>query len=374
MITNLQVLRALAALAVVFYHTRFQIGGVSTDFFGVSVFFVISGFIMTHISRSSTDLFLTKRLVRIVPLYWIVTLIFLFWNNLGIANPLYTFPLFFDWLKNNPSRLLMWFSENSGLERAELQSMLLKSLLFVPYKNHAGDMHPILGVGWTLNLEMFFYLLFAATLRISQRWGPLLVVLVLVAVKLVAIRFDDELGILDFYSSPYTFCFILGVGVFYAWRCIDARIVDWSKLQLVLFAAIFSVAYLAFCLQVFNFWPVGSPLHLGIAFLASGVIVALALAMHSAGLRCNFRMLLILGNASYALYLTHPIVVETMGNLGQRWAWLDISKSAPGMFTTLVAAMAVSVVVFKWVEQPMLGVLRRRFEIRGDDKSHTVAS
>lgn len=373
MITNLQVLRALAALAVVFYHTGFQISGVSTDFFGVCVFFVISGFIMTHISRSSVELFLTKRLLRIVPLYWIVTLIFALWNNLGLANPLYTFPLFLNWILNDPLQLLVWFGQNSGLGNAELQSNLLKSLLFLPYKNQAGDMHPVLGVGWTLNLEMFFYVLFAVALRVSQRLGPLLVVLVLMAVKLAAMAFDDTLGILAFYSNPYTFCFMLGIGVFYAWRGTAARIANWNKYQLAGFTAVFGVSYLAFCLQLFTFGPVGSPLHLGVAFLACGVIVMLALALHSAGMRCGLRGLLLLGNASYALYLTHPIVVETIGNLAPRWKWLDISKSVPGTVIALATAIVVSVVVYKWIEQPLLGVLRKKFEVLGNAKPSATA-
>ncbi|KWR88756.1 acyltransferase family protein [Cupriavidus sp. IDO] len=373
MITNLQVLRALAALAVAFYHTRFQVGGVGTDFFGVCVFFVISGFIMTHISRSSVDLFMTKRLVRIVPLYWIVTIFFLLWNNLGFANPLYTFPLFSNWIANDPHQLLVWFGANNGLGDATLQSNLLKDLLFLPYKNHAGDMHPILGVGWTLNLEMFFYVLFAAALHLSQRWAPLFVVLALMAMKLTAIVFDDGFGILSFYSHPYTFCFVLGIGVFYVWRFIAAAAVTWNRRLMTAIAVAFAAWYGAFCFQLFTFDAPGSVLHLTIAFLACGMVVALALAMHSAGVRCNSRWLVLVGNASYALYLTHPIVVETIGNLGQRWGWLDISRSAPGMVLTLAVSVVVAIAVYAFVEQPLLSVLRRKLEGSGGAKSRATA-
>jgi hypothetical protein len=74
MIINIQLLRGLAALAVAFYHAGYVIPGtVYTDFLGVPVFFVISGFIMTHITRASSDGFLLHRLIRIVPLYWLAT-------------------------------------------------------------------------------------------------------------------------------------------------------------------------------------------------------------------------------------------------------------------------------------------------------------
>ena len=67
---NLQFLRGFAALGVVFYHTDFRLAGEwHTDFSGVAIFFVISGFIMCFITRVDADRFLVKRLIRIVPMY-----------------------------------------------------------------------------------------------------------------------------------------------------------------------------------------------------------------------------------------------------------------------------------------------------------------
>jgi len=74
MITNIQALRAYAAFAVLIYHTTYPLlPGNHTDFQGVSIFFVISGFIMTHITlkderESRPGAFLLHRVVRIVPL------------------------------------------------------------------------------------------------------------------------------------------------------------------------------------------------------------------------------------------------------------------------------------------------------------------
>jgi len=53
-ISNLQVLRGSAALAVVVYHTAYVLPLFGhTDFSGVAFFFAISGFIMTYITRHS---------------------------------------------------------------------------------------------------------------------------------------------------------------------------------------------------------------------------------------------------------------------------------------------------------------------------------
>jgi hypothetical protein len=64
LISNLQVLRAVAALGVVVYHTNIRINGVHSDLMGVAVFFVISGFIMVYITRQADEGFLLKRLIR----------------------------------------------------------------------------------------------------------------------------------------------------------------------------------------------------------------------------------------------------------------------------------------------------------------------
>jgi exopolysaccharide production protein ExoZ len=153
----LQVLRALAALMVVADHA---VSYVATKqevalslknlawflgIFGVDIFFVISGFIMIYTSR---DLFGTRlgfakfayrRIVRIVPLYWLATI--------------------------TAAGLLLRHQFPSNFEIAT-------SLAFVPAVTHPGEaLRPILWVGWTLNLEMFFYALFTVSLLFHGGWG-----------------------------------------------------------------------------------------------------------------------------------------------------------------------------------------------------------
>jgi exopolysaccharide production protein ExoZ len=120
-ILNLQVLRGFAALGVVFYHTDFRLAGDwHTEFSGVAIFFVLSGFIMSYISQNGEQDFLFKRLIRIVPLYWIATATMLI---IG-----YRFAIF------RPSTLM------SG--DPPLIVNILRSMLFLPRSNF-----PVLGVG-----------------------------------------------------------------------------------------------------------------------------------------------------------------------------------------------------------------------------------
>src|SRR4051794_23602479 len=82
----LQYLRGIAAMAVAIYHVQLGVTyysevptGTTSRFgaAGVDLFFVISGFIMFYIAaekQPAPSKFLTARLLRVIPLYWLVTI------------------------------------------------------------------------------------------------------------------------------------------------------------------------------------------------------------------------------------------------------------------------------------------------------------
>ena len=72
-VNNIQVLRALAAVLVVTFHTGYiWPSGHGVGSFGVDIFFVISGYIMARICDSNPSFFLRRRLIRIIPPYWVL--------------------------------------------------------------------------------------------------------------------------------------------------------------------------------------------------------------------------------------------------------------------------------------------------------------
>src|SRR5271168_1999681 len=156
-IRMVQALRAAACLLVVIYHARLAAGGANTirswpnGAAGVDLFFVISGYVMV---ASSTELmarpdgwrvFLARRLRRIVPLYWLLTAAKLAVTELVPALTPHTRPT--------------WWN-------------VCASLAFIPARDAAGFIRPVLPVGWSLNFELFFYALFAVALalRLSPLW------------------------------------------------------------------------------------------------------------------------------------------------------------------------------------------------------------
>ncbi|WP_284078460.1 acyltransferase family protein [Herbaspirillum aquaticum] len=223
MISNLQFLRAFASIAIVFYHTGYFLNGIHTEFGGVAIFFCLSGFMMTYVSRKGTDGFLLNRLIRIVPMYWCATSFLVVWLYSGLGDPVWNWPLL---LTPNPR---LWFGVGllvvcglpflrifrSNAWRLDLRaprrwlvlpllfvaagfSMLygfagagqdavhfMKSLLFIPYVGVDGGTQPMLGVGWTLNIEILLYVLFSVCLLLNQRWAPSLVVAAIVGAELL---------------------------------------------------------------------------------------------------------------------------------------------------------------------------------------------
>ncbi|TIV73797.1 MAG: acyltransferase, partial [Mesorhizobium sp.] len=145
-IHSIQYLRGLAACAVVCFHVSEQFGGpFDVGAAGVDVFFVISGFIMwvTTAGRPANPWrFMGRRITRIAPLYWIVTLL----TAMGILmKPQFFYDHFFS------------------------VANFVGSLFFLPVLQEDA-LHPIVVQGWTLCYEMMFYLVFTLVLFLGERW------------------------------------------------------------------------------------------------------------------------------------------------------------------------------------------------------------
>jgi exopolysaccharide production protein ExoZ len=331
-ISNLQLLRAFAALAVVFYHTDYRFGAdVHTEFQGVAVFFVISGFIMTYITRKDASQFLTHRFIRIVPLYWMSTL------AMVAAAALASTATWADTTWSN----------------------LARSLLFIPYRNGAGNIEPLLGLGWTLNLEMLFYLLFGAMLFVSRRWAPILTCAAVLALKTLP-RLGCTTAVCQLYADPYTTYLVLGVVVFYLWDALRARPGATAPWLLIPFGALVAAAFV-----LLNAYP---PAELAAQslfgevphYLMPALVVLVALLFHSVDLRCEWRLALAMGGASYALYLIHPIAIGFFKTVGRTWPMFFPSNNAGITIVILLTGSLVALAIYYRIEQPLLGFLRRR--------------
>lgn len=338
MLINIQALRALAAMLVVVVHLEVmasQLGIMKADVelfaAGVDLFFVISGFIMVYTTSAAPPTpveFFVNRLVRIAPLYWLMTLAVFLTAAMAPA--------------------LMGGTDADPI-------YLIKSLLFLPFARDDGLFRPILFVGWSLNYEMFFYVLFAGTLMIAglRRRVALTVAILLFLVLLGSFGRPYLAPALIYLAQPVILEFALGmlIGLVYANLPASAR-----AARIAALGAPLALALLLLCPRWLPgaAWPVSG--------LPAAALVIAALIAERGGLRLDRPGIVLLGNASYALYLTHPIVTQGITKIAQKLHLLSAATALPLMLFALVGAALAGIATHLWVERPLGRFARRLFK------------
>ena len=351
-LVSVQILRAVAALLVAIGHAQafvflpMQERGADAPYWralpwgaGVDLFFVISGFIMVHASErlfsapGGARTFVWRRLARILPLYYAATLLYLA-KSLITRRPI-----------------------------SDLASVAA-SFLFIPCDSHGdGALHPIYELGWTLNYEMFFYALFALFLFLPRARAVGAVALALLGLVAFGFAAAPESAPLRFWSRPITLEFAFGMGLaLLARRGVSLR-EPWRWALVALGGAGL------FCDFPDAAWggpPSISPNDL-IRVIGWGVPAALILAgcvlrrdRQRGAIALPWRLGRILGDASYALYLCHPIVMSAFAGL---WFALGLDRRFPATAAVL-ACMALSIAaalaVYRWFEKPLTGWLQQQ--------------
>ncbi len=299
---SIHYLRAIAALAVVLHHLPKYLsdhgvkpslifeGGAS----GVDVFFVISGFVMYHSAahlngRAAGIDFIVKRIIRVVPIYWIFTLsLFL----IAIISP----SVFKSLIVNN--------------------ELLLKSLFFIPYFDARGLMRPIISQGWTLNFEMLFYTTLSLFIFFRfQNAAMKCVFFLITASTLIFFSIGSEQKNFTYLFSPIVIEFCMGVLLAYFIK--KGLISRFSKLNASVIAGILILisAFMYSVADTKSLWSVGFTRlwewGLPAFFLVSGLVV-----YETKNRISNINIINILGDASYIIYLSHGLLFSVVWKSG----------------------------------------------------------
>jgi len=327
MLVSVQYARALAAILVVFAHlagfeafralTSTEFGGM-----GVDIFFVISGFIMWETSKAQRPAeFFRRRILRIVPAYWFYTSLLV---ALAAAAPRLTPNVQFD-LK-----------------------ALLGSYFFVPYTNFRGETNPILLQGWTLNFEMYFYLIFALSLFIADRLRRFIFVAsVFITSVILGSKISSSIAVLMQVTSPMLLEFVLGM--------LLSASIGHFKTTIANSVVMVSIAIaLLFLAGMSDFPGYLRPVYYGLP--------AVTLLWGMVGLepclsKSPSQILLAVGDSSYSLYLAHPFVLSAIHILinGPFRTYTGIQGGALSLVFGLVAlatSCAVGYVSFCLIEKP----------------------
>lgn len=280
MIYSVQYMRAIAAILVVIHHATekgAQYSSAPFEWFtigeaGVDLFFIISGYIMCHtVDSKNIDFisFITARIKRIIPLYWVLT-----------TMALVIYLLFPD--KVN--------SAGGGTD-------IIHSYILFPV-----EANYLISNGWTLSYEFFFYFLFAFGLIFSGKFNFFIPIILIITLVNLGNFYTLNTTIFNFITNPLLLEFSFGILIYYLFQN--------NHLNLILGSSLIIVSIILFSL-VNIFTPDNSRIiNYGIPamffFIGMMTLEPLFIKTNENKIALFFKMV---GNSSYSLYLFHPFAL-----------------------------------------------------------------
>jgi exopolysaccharide production protein ExoZ len=332
---GIQALRAVAASLVVAAH---QLGNIVNGWgeaslplrlqaefavqmgtIGVLIFFGISGFIMISSQFNSFGNpnkaldFFWRRILRILPLYAIAT-------TLQFIN------------KRNFSNDYTWLN-------------YIKSLLFIPYIGEGHLYRPVVGQGWSLNAEMYFYLVFALSLLLPRARGLALSISAIFATSAMQFFAPQLSEGVRFYANPILLYFVCGMLIGLLFK--RSQVSTSSATMLVgVWAALLAA----------SLW-----INLGLtatAALACNLLIVFVFVWTAAAYKpqrqsSSVRLLERLGDASYSTYLFHGFMLGALKFISTRievGQWLNVVIM---VFFAVVLANIIGLGIHLFIEKPI---------------------
>lgn len=307
MYLSIQYLRGFAAFAVVYFHL-YQTTGQQ----GVAVFFVISGFIMMDIMNKKHRTFFEffkARFFRVAPLYYLLTLLTLL---LGIAY--------------DPS-----------IQR------IIQSFTFTALGS-------VLPVGWTLTFEFIFYTLVSISILFFKRMVYRLIFL-FVSLAVGDYILNYILVTRNYEYGNYFWFFIFGIIAYLIYQKKEFLAKNKSIDILLFIVVVSSVLYLFFGKYMgLEFYQDNVNNYIQNNLIASFLLVLGVLLLESNNKIFLNKFLLLLGDASYSIYLTHLIVIYSV----EKYITKDFNS-----LIMLISCMIIGILSYKFLEIPIMKLVRK---------------
>jgi peptidoglycan/LPS O-acetylase OafA/YrhL len=325
--------------------------------YGVTMFFVISGFLITSNSLmryeklANLDLlgFYILRFARIMPCLLLVLLMILLFN----FTPLTIF-------KNNP--------HSTSLALAFFSILTFwHNVLMVKF----GWFNYCLNIYWSLSVEEVFYFAFPLLCLFLKRTRLMIIfwmVLIIVAPIYRSFYVDNEIVAMCGYFS----CFdAIAIG------CCTAVIInstkfkqflccfkDWNLRKKILVTNIIKYAATLMLMAVYFYTNIANDMIVGFSLMAIGTAILLAIGANQEDLRCLkntnklTKIICWFGRNSYELYLFHIIMLAVMRSLYGEDALGDYGKIL-WMTIFFLASVLLAGTIAKLYSQPMNKKLRQ---------------
>ncbi|PSJ58558.1 acyltransferase family protein [Pseudaminobacter soli (ex Li et al. 2025)] len=326
---NIQLLRLIAAYGIVYVHLEpaFSVIPAGKDLidilrFGTDLFLVVAGFLTAQVlGRSGKPglVYLRDRAIRILPLYFLFTILAFLVKNYATGDEPHT------------------------------MRELVMSLAFVPY-----GPYPILHPTWTLIVIVEFNVITAAFQLASVRQGVYLAAAFVAALALMGMLFNPTNRALHAYTDPILVDFVFGVLIY---KFVTSRATAALPKQPLLLTAI---AIIAICTAAVilrpYLWP-SVPRLLALGAPASGILLG-AVTLEQIGLALNFELVNFLAKCTYSIYLCHQFVNGVSEEILSSHQGTIYVPTAILVATPFVVT-CIAIVIFVFIEAPTTRYLSR---------------
>jgi peptidoglycan/LPS O-acetylase OafA/YrhL len=360
---SLDGLRAISILGVIWSHVWYVSGPtyygallrvpvLRNGAFGVSVFFGISGFLITTLllreqqrnGRISLRDFYIRRTLRIWPLYYGVLALYVV-LVLILQRGNTKEHVFFHFLPGYLTFTYTWFFgwQASGA---------------------------IFNFAWSICVEEQFYLIWAGVLRILRGYFPLVL-----ACLLISLRAFADFGILKLLVSQGSLAwrFAEGIAVPICLGAILAQALhseQWFLRARMLLGYRWSAPFFLLLLVV-TLAPAGSTLE-WLCWVLACLLVAASVIREDNGLAWFLRSRLVayIGLVSYGMYMLNTLTLDVLEPILHR---LGIRHPVLQMPIAVVSVVAVAGLSYRYFESPFLGLKQRFSQLAPASAPSTVA-
>ncbi|ALS31805.1 hypothetical protein PTRA_a0448 [Pseudoalteromonas translucida KMM 520] len=325
MFISVQYLRAIAAFMVLLTHSAFKLksnGSTLLDWYniggyGVDLFFIISGFIMCLTIEKKRDSFISfmkKRIVRIIPLYWVLT---------SVA-------------------FVVFLLSPSSVNSSGGETSIIASYFLIPTTSKY-----LINNGWTLSFEFYFYLIFSLCFVLGS-FQKQATSFTLVLLVLIGSLYSFQTPLLIFLTSPLLLEFVLGIIAFKLIRNYKPSIPTCT------FFILLGVAGL---IQANSLWrwdtALGSSLNGGLPMF----FIFIGLVFMERKIKMN-KYLYELGMSSYSLYLLHPFTLAFVTIIFKKLELIHYNLIY--LATMLISSLIMGWLCYYYLEMKLDKLIRNR--------------
>lgn len=324
---SIQALRGLAAFSVILHHITW----INNGSFGVDIFFCISGFIMMYVTEFNTDNFLIKRVIRIVPLYYCITLL--------TFISLYVMPGIFEKTTADPV-------------------YLIKALFFIPYSID-GTIQPLVRVGWTLNYEMFFYVILWLALKFSRKYRAVISSIVILGLVTAGKVLSINNVLFQFWTDSIIIEFIFGMLSYSILKNGAAMLAEGKKYLRIILLALACLCY------AFMWYGSYIDCFSGVdRFIIRGIpAMIMFLAVFIAGYKVHIpKPFVFMGDISYSVYLIHYFMIRLYDHILSKDGKIDL-VAVLGAVVAIAVVILMGAISYRLFEDKLNRFLRKKLKL-----------